>query len=310
MNLNRDQFAEGLPEGFDEPTALPETSAEAQAWQEANRSWWQRHPMRYDWAQTSRLEPGTREFFQELDRRFLSAASTFLPPRRRPFDVLIPYEDLPRMDVLEIGTGSGTHASLLAEHARSFTGIDLTSEAIDITQARFDAFGLRGNLLVMDAERLDFPDESFDFVWSWGVVHHSSNTGAILMEIRRVLRPGGSAVCMVYNRSLWGYYMIAGFIRGVLMGDLLKTRSLHRTVQRTTDGAMARYYTGTEWRQLATAQGLRVESVQVYGDKSELVLLPGGRLKTRILRILPDGIARLFLHRLRQGSFLVSRLSR
>jgi len=212
--------------------------------------------------------------------------------------------------VLEIGTGSGTHAALLAEHARSFTGIDLTPEAIKTTRTRFDAFDLRGDLQVMDAERLDFPDESFDFVWSWGVLHHSSNTGEILKEIQRVLRPGGAAVCMVYNRSFWGYYVTAGFIRGVLMGDLLKTRSLHRTVQRTTDGAMARYYTGTEWRQLATSQGLGVESVWVYGDKSELVPLPGGRLKTRLLSAIPDAGARWFLHRLRQGSFLVSRLTR
>jgi hypothetical protein len=49
---------------------------------------------------------------------------------------------------------------------------------------------------------------------------------------------------MVYNRSLWGYYVVGGLIHGVLMGDLLKTRSLHRTVQRTTDGAMARFYVG------------------------------------------------------------------
>jgi SAM-dependent methyltransferase len=162
----------------------------------------------------------------------------------------------------------------------------------------------------MKAEHLDFPDESFDFVWSWGVIHHSSNTGTILREIRRVLRPGGSAVCMVYNRSLWGYYVVGGLIHGVLMGDLLKTRSLHRTVQRTTDGAMARFYTGPEWRQLARVEGLRVVSVRVYGDKSELVPLPGGRLKTRVMRMLPDGVARLFLHRLRQGSFLVSHVCR
>lgn len=303
-------FAEGLPAGFDEPTALPGTSAEAQAWQRANRSWWQAHPMRYDWAQTSTAAPGSREFFHELDSRFLAAASTYLPPRRLPFDALVPYEALREMDVLEIGTGSGTHASLLAEHARSFTGVDLTPEAIRTTQARFDTFGRRGRLLVMDAESLDFPDASFDFVWSWGVIHHSANPAAILGEVRRVLRPGGTAVCMVYNRSVWGYYVLGGLIRGVVMGDLLKTRSLHRTVQRTTDGAMARYYTGREWRQLARAQGLRVQSIQVYGDKPELVPLPGGRLKRRILRMLPDGAARFFLHRLRQGSFLVSRLSR
>ena len=60
-----------------------------------------------------------------------------------------------------------------------------------MTRRRFDVYGLPGRIERMGAERMAFPDESFDLVWSWGVVHHSANTLAILEAIRRVLRPGG-----------------------------------------------------------------------------------------------------------------------
>lgn len=303
--MRRGLFRDGLPRGFDSPTDLPVSADDRRRWQEANRSWWEEHPMRYDWHGQEGTAAGTRGFFDELDRRFLSAAADFLPPRTRPFDRLMPYDLLPGMDVLEIGVGSGTHAGLFAPHARSFAGIDLTQSAVDVTRERFTAFGLEGRIERMDAESLDFDDASFDLVWSWGVVHHSADTSAVLAEVRRVLRPQGVAIIMVYHRSFWGYYFKAGFVRGILLGDLLRTRSLHKTVQATTDGALARYYSQREWKALAEGQGLRVASSMVYGAKAELVPLPAGRLKSRILSKVPAGLADLFLHRFRQGSFLV-----
>lgn len=303
--MRRRLFSERFPAGFDSATSLPTDAESRHRWQEANKLWWEEHPMRYDWQGQENVLVGTREFFEELDQRFLSTAAEYLPPKVRAFDRLIPYDKLPSMDVLEIGVGSGTHAGLLAENARSFTGIDLTESAVELTRQRFDLFDLPGRIERMDAERLDFEAESFDFVWSWGVVHHSADTSAIIAEIRRVLRPGGRAVIMIYHRSIWGYYISAGLIRGILLGDLLRTRSLHKTVQRTTDGALARYYTVREWRALAERQGLRVTSSEIYGAKVELLPLPAGRFKTALLSKVPAGLGRLILHHFRQGSFLV-----
>ena len=59
----------------------------------------------------------------------------------------------------------------------------------------------------MDAEHLEFPDETFDFVWSWGVIHHSANTEAIIREIHRVLKPGGEARVMVYHRNSINFWI-------------------------------------------------------------------------------------------------------
>ena len=94
---------------------------------------------------------------------------------------------------------------------------------------------------------MEFEDASFDFIWSWGVIHHSSNTEKILREMHRVLRRGGIAITMVYHRSFWHYYVIVGLLLGTIRGSLFRLKSLHKAVQENTDGAIARYYTIAEW---------------------------------------------------------------
>lgn len=264
--------------------------------------------MRYDW--TEKLGKGefSREFYEEIDRRFFSNAAEYLSRTRVPFDTLAHFESLKDKDVLEIGAGNGSHAQLLASHARSFTGIDLTDYAVKSTSERLRVFGVPGTIKKMDAEHLAFPDASFDFVWSWGVIHHSSNTKRILEEIARVLRPGGEALIMVYYRGWWDYY-VNEFLYGIISGNLLKTKSLHKSVQMHTDGALARYYTFAEWRALASCY-FKVEEIGTMGPKTDILLLPGGRLKSAVMKIFPNFLNRFFACRLRMGSFLVSRLTK
>jgi SAM-dependent methyltransferase len=68
-------------------------------------------------------------------------------------------------------------------------------------------FGIPGRHEVGNAEALPFPDASFDHVYSFGVIHHSPNTEAIVREIYRVLRPGGTFTVMVYNKTSINYYV-------------------------------------------------------------------------------------------------------
>lgn len=102
--------------------------------------------------------------------------------------------------VLEIGVGLGADHQRFAESGALLSGIDLTPRAIEMTRRRFETLGLKSDLRVGDAERLDFPDNSFDIVYSWGVIHHSPDTGKAAEEIFRVLKPGGRAKVMIYSR--------------------------------------------------------------------------------------------------------------
>jgi SAM-dependent methyltransferase len=201
-----------LPPGFSTPTALPDGDKQGE-WQQQNRSWWESNPMRYDWGGKIPAAEFSHEFYEEIDRRFFFDSSRYMPPHERPFDEIIPFESLNNRDVLEIGVGNGSHAQLLAPHCQSYTGIDLTEYAVKSTSKRFEAFGLEGTIRQMDAEKLDFPDGSFDFIWTRGVIHHSANTGQILAEMNRVLRPGGTATIMVYHRSFLYHYITTGLFR-------------------------------------------------------------------------------------------------
>lgn len=300
------------PEGFNSPTALPQTQEQAVKWQEANRSWWESHPMRYDFSEGVEVQEFSREFYEEVDRRFFSDAATYLPAKKHPFDSLIDFGSLAEKDVLEIGVGMGSHAQLIASHAKSYTGIDLTDYAVTSTTTRMRTVGLDKpsvRVLRMDAERMDFPDGSFDLIWSWGVIHHSSDTRQILKEMHRVLRPGGRAVTMVYHRNFWNYYIYSGLFGGVIKGNLFKSKSLHKVRQTEIDGALARFYTVPEWKDLVS-EFFTVEDVRILGSKTELVPLPGGGLKNAVLGVFPDSAGRFLTNTCKLGTFLVSTLTK
>lgn len=116
-------------------------------------------------------------------------------------------------DVLEIGVGMGAdHLEWAKAGPHLLAGIDLTQQAIELTSARLQQHDLQSDLRVADAEHLPFEDNSFDLVYSWGVIHHSPNTPQAVEEIFRVLRRSGKARVMIYHRqSLVGYMLWARY---------------------------------------------------------------------------------------------------
>jgi ubiquinone/menaquinone biosynthesis C-methylase UbiE len=305
MKKTRAEFGKAV--GFNEPTQLPRDEIQRGQWQAANKAWWESAPMRYDWREKLTQIPGSEEYFREIDGRFLASVRKYMPWKNLPFEQLIPFDQLRDKDVLEIGVGQGTHAELIAKHCRSFTGIDLTAHAAEMTSKRFRLFKLPGNVLEMDAEEMGFANNSFDFIWSWGVIHHSADTRQVLKEMHRVLRPNGKCVVMVYHRSWWNSWVVSALLRGLLQGELRRHGSLHRVGQAATDGAIARSYTPREWR-AATDNLFNIDSIQICGLKTDVIPLPHGRLKSLVESVVPDALARFFTNRLEFGSFLVAQM--
>jgi ubiquinone/menaquinone biosynthesis C-methylase UbiE len=119
--------------------------------------------------------------------------------------------------VLEVGFGAGSDAERFAKAGAVYSGVDLTAHGVELARKRFELAGLRGDLRQADAERLPFSDGEFDFVYSWGVIHHSPRTAEAAAELQRVCRPGGEVCCMVYNRrSLYALQgrIAYGWLRG------------------------------------------------------------------------------------------------
>ena len=88
------EFERHAPHGFSASEQLPENSEEAGEWQDANRSFWESSPMRYDWNEEIGKEEGSGQFFEEIDGRFFQATKATMPWRDTPYDNLIPFEEL------------------------------------------------------------------------------------------------------------------------------------------------------------------------------------------------------------------------
>src|SRR5207237_7390636 len=99
--------------------------------------------------------------------------------------------------VLEVGVGTGISLPQYAPHLRIF-GTDISEAMLEKAKKRVTEFGLKNveGLAVMDAEKLEFPDDSFDVVMAQYVVTAVPNPEAALDEFARVLRPGGELIIL------------------------------------------------------------------------------------------------------------------
>jgi 2-polyprenyl-3-methyl-5-hydroxy-6-metoxy-1,4-benzoquinol methylase len=266
--------------------------------QEQVREWWSRNPMSYDVDDPIPYAEGSQEFFREIDRRIFHPRYMRLTADEsgRPFSLFVDFDALPGKDVLDVGCGSGIATQLLAEAGANVTAIDLTSWAVETTRKRLAAFGLEGDVRQADAELLPFPDSSFDLVFSWGVIHHSSDMEQALRELVRVLRPGGELVLMVYHRRSLFFAVYRAFQRFL---PLARRLGLHFEGARAgeTEGLVARHFTVGELRDKLRGVGLRDVWVQPYGQDAELLPLPR-KIRLPITERIPRGAKDPILRRL------------
>lgn len=186
------------------------------------RAFWQANPCG---TKFSDAEPGSRRFFElveqhryETEWHILSAAD-FAASRG--------------LRVLEIGCGMGTDGAQFAKAGADYTGVDLTEAAVEFARRRFELFDLPGAFRTADAEQLDFADETFDLVYSHGVLHHTPNTAAAVREVHRVLKQNGRAMVMLYHRNSYNYKVNISLLRRG-GAHLLKWDSGVRLIHRLT----------------------------------------------------------------------------
>jgi SAM-dependent methyltransferase len=103
--------------------------------------------------------------------------------------------------LLEIGCGIGVDSIQLAKCGFDVTAVDLTQNALEVAREFAKHRNVDIDFRLGNAEGLDFPDDSFDAVYSFGVLHHTPDIGKAVSEVHRVLRPGGTAYVMLYHRD-------------------------------------------------------------------------------------------------------------
>lgn len=110
--------------------------------------------------------------------------------------------DTPLGSALDAGAGTGVCTLALAERARMAIGIDLSAGSLK-TAYQLAAQAGRTNTAFSQGniQRLPFGDQTFDLVYSWGVVDHAVDPRQAMGELARVLRPGGTLIVAVYLKT-------------------------------------------------------------------------------------------------------------
>jgi len=155
-------------------------------------AYWDEHI--HDLAITS-YPAGTREFFQQLDE--------YRYDKLNYLSRLVDFDSYKGKNLLEIGCGAGIDLVRFARGGAKVTGIDLSKTAIDLACKNFEQSAQNADLRVMNGECMQFADNTFDVVYAHGVLQYTADSAKMIDEIHRVLRPGGEAIMMVYNKNSW-----------------------------------------------------------------------------------------------------------
>lgn len=210
--------------------------------------------------------------------------------------------------VLEIGVGAGTDFMQWVRHGAHATGVDLSPNSLAETRARVAAAGHpEVPLQVADAEHLPFSADSFDVVYSYGVLHHSPDTPAAIAEVLRVLRPGGEARLMVYHVPSWTGLLLWA-VHGV--GRLRPWLSPRRAIYDHLESPGTKAYTLAEARALMRGfVDVELETALLAGDL--LAMRPSARYQSPIHRLAwalyPRALIRRFGARLGLGLLITAR---
>jgi SAM-dependent methyltransferase len=202
------------------------------------RAFWEADPCA---AKLADAPPGTKRFFEEV-----ATAKDALEPERLAF---ADFSSTRGLDVLEIGVGLGTDFFRFARAGARAVGLDLTEAAVTSTRRLLELEGLSARVEVGDAESLPFASNSFDVVYSWGVLHHTPNTATALEEVRRVLRPGGEARIMLYALD-------SPFAVGVWLRQIARERrpmGIRQAIARGLESPGTQAFTPGEIRHLFSA---------------------------------------------------------
>jgi ubiquinone/menaquinone biosynthesis C-methylase UbiE len=206
---------------------------------EVVRDFWESNPCGNETStSTDRLR-----YFEEVEQHRYGIAPFI--PRVAKFDAYAGKR------VLEIGCGMGTDGSQFAKGGADYVGVDLTEAAAALARENLAVRGLPGQTMAANAEQLPFPDDSFDHVYSFGVIHHTERPEAVIEEIRRVLKPGGTLTVMLYNRTSINYY-----------AEIMVLRKLGRAILRPAfmPGLLARL--------------LRLPREKLEGHRKQLLRIP------------------------------------
>lgn len=135
------------------------------------------------------------------------------------WEIFFSRDEVRGKSVLDAGCGTGIFSIIFANNgAKQVTGIDISEGSLQTARHLKQKFHLENaEFHEQDMLTLPFPDNSFDIVWAWGTVHHTTDPFKAISELIRVLKPSGSILLAVYKRTK------ITFVHEVIRKTLLRT---------------------------------------------------------------------------------------
>lgn len=238
-------------------------------------------------------EPGTRAFFDKVLAKRATVEMPWLAE-------VVPFASFAGRRVIELGCGAGYDAYAICRAGATYTGIDVTPENVTRTRRHLALYGFEPTVREGDAERLEFPDASFDVAYSNGVLHHTPNIARSFAEAHRVLAPGGEFWVLLYHKHSIFHWVSLGLVdHWMKLGFRRQSfRDRLASIEYTTSGRLpiVNVYSRREVSTLLRAAGFEVTSTAVRKlvpeDLPALPLI--GRLWRRVPQSLLDAVGRRF----------------
>ncbi len=160
------------------------------------RAYWDRRPCNVS---HSPQPVGTRKYFDEVEKR-----KYFVEPHIPRFAEFEHWRD---KKVLEIGCGIGTDTISFARAGARVTAVELSEQSLEIARRRAEVYGFSDRIRFWhgDAEDLSrfLPIDTYDLVYSFGVIHHTPHPDQVVRQIHHYVQPGSIVKIMIYYRYSW-----------------------------------------------------------------------------------------------------------
>jgi ubiquinone/menaquinone biosynthesis C-methylase UbiE len=218
------------------------------------RSYWDQRPCNI---RHSPKPVGTREYFDEVEAR-----KYFVEPHIPRF---ADFERWRGKKVLEIGCGIGTDTVNFARQGALGTAVDLSPQSLDLARRRVEVYGLQDQVRFHagSAEELAsfVPVETYDLIYSFGVIHHTPHPERVLEQMQRYAKRGTTIKVMVYHRHSWKVF---GILIGYGKGQFWRLKELVAENSEAQTGCPVTYtYTREEGRKLIESSGFRTTNIFV-----------------------------------------------
>ena len=214
-----------------------------------------------------------------LSEEFFDTYTDFRYRKTHHLDKYIDWQAAKEKEVLEIGLGIGADGCRWAEQAKKYTGVDLTLEAVEATRKHLAIRNLSGIVRQCNAEKLPFENETFNIVYSHGVLHHTTNINNAFAEVERVLDKKGVFIVMLYAKGSFNYWFrIQLYFRLMFLASLIKRKFGLKIKETWTshlnnlDNKGWAYFSWKEWPHHCT-DGPDCEVANIYTKKEVKTML-------------------------------------